>query len=359
MRTKSYLLSFVCIVGTTLLLLLFGDQRPSIQSIVTETHKQLTNNLRTFKDNLKVVEEKRLEADEEYLSLLGFTQPEPRLYPGVVWTNTSLPVVVTYLLDGQAEHGVSLIRNIAHYLPNHTVLIYNLGLGRYQLHLLQLNCNNSHCIVINFDLNAFPSFVSDDKLHAFRPLIIQDALNRAGAILYLACDQRLVTSSINQLIEKAVSSPGTGVVTWATKHAVTSLTHPRMFDYFSSSDDAFFFLPMVDVDRLLVYNTHTVHWKLMLPWVQCALIRDCIIPIGAQSAGCRFNKKPQYRYSGCHSYDVSAFNIVLGLTFKFNDMLYTYQDSASYFKKVTLAAATEEVTKLLENGTVDSSTTDS
>ncbi|XP_039278149.1 uncharacterized protein LOC120350077, partial [Nilaparvata lugens] len=259
--------------------------------------------------------------------------------------------------DGQAEHGVGLIRNVAHYLPNHTVIVYNLGLGRYQLQLLQLHCNNSHCVVINFDLNAFPSFVSDEKLHAFRPLIIQDALNRAGAILFLECDQRLVTSSVGQLTEAVTSS---GVVTWATQHAVTSLTHPRMFDYFSASDrrEAFYFLPMVDVSHILLYNTEQVHFKVMLPWVQCALIRDCIIPIGAQSAGCRFNKKPQYRYSGCHSYDASALNIVLGLTYKFNDMLYAHHDATTYFRRVTLDEATQEVARLLENGT-DASTVDS
>ena len=51
---------------------------------------------------------------------------------------------------------------------------------------------------------------------------------------------------------------------------------------------------------------------LMLPWVQCSLVSECLEPIGAQSTGCRFDKKPQFRYSGCHGYDLSALNIILG-----------------------------------------------
>lgn len=34
------------------------------------------------------------------------------------------------------------------------------------------------------------------------------------------------------------------------------------------------------------------------------------------------NKKPQYRYSGCHDYDASALNVVLGLTFGFDEQKY-------------------------------------
>lgn len=54
MRTKSYLLGFICIVATSVLIILFGDQRPDIQSIVTETHKQLKNNIQTFKVRKKM-----------------------------------------------------------------------------------------------------------------------------------------------------------------------------------------------------------------------------------------------------------------------------------------------------------------
>lgn len=357
MRAKSYLLGFICIVATSILLILFGDQRPAIQSLVTETHKQLKNNIQTFKDNLKVAEEKRLAADEKYLTLLGFVT-SPRLYPSSVWTNTSLPIVVSYLFSGQPALGVGLARNIAHFLPNHTLLLYNLGLDKYELNLVLSYCNTSHCSVVDFDLGEFPSHVSEKRLHAFRPLIIQDALNHAGAVLFMENDLRLVSSSITPLITKALGTkeePGSGIVTWSMRQAVTSLTHPRMFHYFRTSDESFLFLQMVEATRLLIYNTPEVHSDIMLPWVQCALTQDCILPIGAQSVGCRFDKKPQYRYSGCHSYDSSALNIVLGLKFELDDTRYAVQNDETLFTKVTPSSASQELARLQENIT-DSST---
>lgn len=88
-----------------------------------------------FQDNLKEAEEKRWTVAEKYLTALGFTT-SPRLYPKDVWTNSSLPIIVSYLFDGDAELGVGLARNIAHHLPNHTLVLYNLGLGRYDLQLV-------------------------------------------------------------------------------------------------------------------------------------------------------------------------------------------------------------------------------
>lgn len=63
---------------------------------------------------------------------------------------------------------------------------------------------------------------------------------------------------------------------------------------------------------------------------------------GAQSAGCRFNKRPQYRYSGCHAYDTSALNIILGLYFNFDDSFYVHQESETYFNKIQSDEVTEE-----------------
>lgn len=161
-----------------------------------------------------------------------------------------------------------------------------------------------------------------------------------------------------------------GVMAWSTalKNPVSSLTHKKMFEYFHTDAENFYFQRMVLADVLMAVNLESVHKgelsknifldfvgkvglvsgnsryhvssilthsrtcnsflvtqffrqilfshfvsEIMLPWIQCALTQDCIIPIGAQSVGCRFDKRPQYRYSGCHGYDQSALNIVLSL----------------------------------------------
>ncbi|KAI4474480.1 hypothetical protein M0802_015369 [Mischocyttarus mexicanus] len=136
--------------------------------------------------------------------------------------------------------------------------------------------------------------------------------------------------------------PKSGVLTWPTRHAISSLTHPKMYEYFHASAESFFFLPLIRASHIVIRNTKDIREKIMLPWVQCALTRDCICPIGAQSAGCRFNKRPQYRYSGCHAYDTSALNIVLGLHFNFDDTSYTHQERETYFNKIQSEEIMEE-----------------
>lgn len=131
---------------------------------------------------------------------------------------------------------------------------------------------------------------------------------------------------------------------------VSSLTHKKMFEYFHTDSDNFIFSPMVSGSYLLIVNTENIHKDIMLPWVLCAITRDCIVPIGAQSAGCRFDKKPQYRYSGCHSYDTSALNIVLGLKFKFDYMKYSY-DGSKMFMSVTLDDAINSLREFEQNTT--------
>lgn len=77
--------------------------------------------------------------------------------------------------------------------------------------------------------------------------------------------------------------------------------------------------------------------------------------VGAQSNGCKFNKKPLYRYSGCHGYDESAFNIVLGLTWHLDNSMYSLPSDSSWniFYKETL----EKSTRILESRRRNSSET--
>ncbi|CAG9856491.1 unnamed protein product [Phyllotreta striolata] len=352
MRTKNFFVTVSVIVTLSLMFVLFGQEKPeSIHDIVSTTNEQIRN----FQVNLRDAETKTLNADEKYLKILGFVD-EPRSYPKDVWTNTSLPVVVTYVREGQESQAIGFVINMAKVLPNNTVLIYNLGLDEQGFKLLTNFCNSSRCRVVDFDLNRFPPHVLLENLHAFRPLIIQDALQHTGAVFFLESNYRLSHNVITKLFEdRALKS---GVLAWPLdlKNPVSSLTHKKMFEYFLTDADNFLFLEMVKSDALLIVNTPIVHRQVMLPWVQCALTQDCIFPVGAQSAGCKFDKKPQYRYSGCHGYDASALNVVLGLLFKQDGGAYTcYDNSSGYFDVIPLNEADRLLKRLESNSTTEES----
>lgn len=340
MRARSLLLFLICIVGSSIVFIVFSNQRPSIQTLVTETHKQL----RSFQENLKDVEEKRLVTDSKYLALLGLD--------GQTNTTPLVPksqnvTVVSLLRPGNEQNIYGFVKNVSHFLPNNSIVVYSVGLNDDALQAVRSICNSSKCNVVQFDLSSFPAHAEDDRLHVYRPLVIQTALNTLENVLYMDSNVRLNSSDVSKYL-----LPKSGILTWPTRHAISSLTHPKMYEYFHTSRDSFLFLPLIRASRLIIRNTNEIREKVMLPWVQCALTRDCICPIGAQSAGCRFNKKPQYRYSGCHAYDTAALNIVLGLYFNFVDTYYIHREGETYFFKMEPEEVNEEYLSIVKQNNV-------
>jgi len=95
--------------------------------------------------------------------------------------------------------------------------------------------------------------------------------------MFLDPNVRIISPNVSKLFTLYSNK---SIVGWETRMATTTLTHPKMFDYFRTPADNFFFLPLVLVNKLIVYNTLDMHQDIMLPWIQCALISECISPIG-------------------------------------------------------------------------------
>lgn len=127
-----------------------------------------------------------------------------------------------------------------------------------------------------------------------------------------------------------------GIKSWSIEAPTSALTHSRMFEYFHTTADNFYFHRMVRSNHLLISISEST-WQpfelgIMLPWVRCALTEGCISPLGSQwRSSCRLDKKPHYRYSGCHHYDMSALNVLLGVAYNFSNSKYSSQPSSFFF----------------------------
>ena len=135
-----------------------------------------------------------------------------------------------------------------------------------------------------------------------------------GAVFWLDPLTSFTSAELFLLVNQAKR---VGVVSWPIIPPTSSLTHPDMFIYFNTSADKYHMHRMVDANQFIIYNTEHIHYHLLFPWVKCALDYHCISPHGAKTTGCNFDQKPKYKYSGCHKYDTSAFNILLGQMYNF------------------------------------------
>jgi Protein of unknown function (DUF1647) len=212
------------------------------------------------------------------LQYLGFTTP--------IYNGTKLPfAVVTYALNGQFASTVLFVANIIQHFKmsnNEPLIVYDLGLSDTDLHALQSTCNSTKCTVVTYDLSRYPSYVSDERMHAFRPLIITDVLRRVKTVLFLENNLRIrgVDKAKELMAIKAKTETGSGVIGWTTVvQAVSSRTHYKMFDYFETNADNFIFMPMVTLANGAIF-TESVIDKIMLPWCRCSLTPECIHPIG-------------------------------------------------------------------------------
>ncbi|XP_076320503.1 uncharacterized protein LOC143230582 isoform X2 [Tachypleus tridentatus] len=340
MKSKSFVALLSCIIITSIVVCLFEDSKPLIHDFLSSSERQITHQLKDIKTP-------DVESNQEYLKILGFTDT-PWLYFSNN-SNMTLPVIVTAVLPGESEVALVFIKSSEKFMPEHSLILYGLDLSVREATALQEACNLTKCTVRMFEFDYLPSHLHNLKLSAYRPVIIQEVLNKVGAVLWLDVQYTFKKKIPCHLLKRAEKN---GLVMWKVDHPTSSLTHQKMFDYFQVSQVYYYFHHMVESSHLILYNTETIHYRLMLPWVRCALTLDCIAPIGSQRFGCRFNKKPLYRYSGCHRYDMSALNVVLGLMYNFDSHSYAASDKDKFFGLVKQ----EFVSKTLKHSSSENNT---
>ncbi|XP_064642790.1 uncharacterized protein LOC135497054 [Lineus longissimus] len=271
------------------------------------------------KDSLR-----ELDIDKQYLNQLGFVGT-PNMF-GVSPINSSFPppVFVSAIYWKNVQYTREFISSLQQYLPERRVVIYDLGLSYYDKKEFSASCNiTMGCIFRSFDYSKYPYHIQSMETRAYLPVILQQALNDFGGIIWVDTSKEakyLITGDLKEILKKAQK---VGLVGWTVDEPTSALSHPKMFSYFKTKQDHYYFHRMISTETLVLFNTKMLHYDVMEPWVRCALIEECVRPTGAKNTACNYNRKPLYRYSGCHRYEMSAMNIILGLVFNFDCGEYT------------------------------------
>lgn len=311
MKTKNFYILVLFIAITSIAVWLASSPAtPNLKNIVKETHKQISN-LR----KVKLKEEKTLIVDDKYMDVLGFNVTPRTIFDQESQRRSQVPILATAVSSKNFDNVITFfLKSVNTYLKQKLkVILFDMGLDSSDLKKLKLSCNiTTSCRVRKFYLDEFPSHISNWDTKAYKPLAIQILLQEYGSVFWSDTNEYFISGGIERVLETAQRS---GLAAWTIQPPTSAFTHPKMFGFFNKKPELYFFHRMVKTDHLVIYNTKKIRDKVMFPWVQCALLEECISPTGSQRSGCRLGYKPRHKYSGCHKYEMSCFNIVLGMSF--------------------------------------------
>ncbi|KAJ8035356.1 hypothetical protein HOLleu_22555 [Holothuria leucospilota] len=198
-------------------------------------------------------------------------------------------VLVTACSSDHYNEAMGFIGSAQKQMPGKKIIVYDLGLNQRMREKMKSLC---HVELRSFPFQAYPPHVGSLHTYAFKPILINLALNEFGAIYYGDSSIRFL-KSLKELLPGIERHHGfmTVIRGFDPKHKQEDVTHhyfltvPEMFkklkvnrdEYFNSNFSA----PHVQPGTQLIINSTTIQSKLMQPWLHCALEQTCIAPPGS------------------------------------------------------------------------------
>ncbi|XP_071853026.1 uncharacterized protein [Apostichopus japonicus] len=199
-------------------------------------------------------------------------------------------VLIAAFSDNHYKEAMGYIGTAQKHMPGKRIIVYDLGLSNALQQKVRQLCDVE---LRRFPFNNYPDHVR--KLHSFawKPIIINLSLNEFGAIYYGDASIRF-KNSLKVLLPGIERHHGymTNILHFdPTKAHHYKLTVPAMFtklgidreEYHNCNNSA----PHIQPGTQLIINSTTIQTKLMQPWLQCALEKECITPKGSSRANHR------------------------------------------------------------------------
>ena len=222
-------------------------------------------------------------------------------------------VIAGAVSSNHLEEVKDMIASVQHFYPSLHIVIYNLGLTNLEIETLESYCNVH---VRQFNFSKYPDFILHVKFYSWKPLLVRELSKQFDIIFYFDASIRLmkpVVDIVLPLMKDFPFIPGSTFRHMAAKNIIRT-THDGMLQYLNITqsreelDD--FGLVQAGVWAMRV-NDLTVS-KILEPWVDCALHKECIAPEGAHLKCNKVNETDaKGAYRDCHRYDQSALNMIL------------------------------------------------
>ncbi|VDN57694.1 unnamed protein product [Dracunculus medinensis] len=270
----------------------------------------------------------------------------------------SKPVIVTAFSQTHWSRGRRLIASIRRHLPDHLIIVYDLGLDFINARFLSFLCNVKYR---KFYFKHYPERVAKVREFRWKPIIIAEILQEYDTLWYFDSTVMLKKtnlSNIYNLLEchkNAASDPKVLTPREIQKncrnssylfhiyagHGIFSATHPDLYQYFPTN---LFKIKtpkarMYDAGLVFVVRTARTVQQFLRWYVACALESKCMAP-RRSVLRCKFDKNDFFGiYARCHRYDQSVINLLVANAFQYDYRFYTSGFNDEFFEVNRLDSA--------------------
>ena len=221
-------------------------------------------------------------------------------------------VCFTGISANHYEEANKMFTTVQKCLPDKKVIVFDLGLRESQRKNLteRKNLELRH---FPFDAYKNLSHVKNLQSYAFKGIMVKMiALEYPDSVIFYGdASVRMISCNISSVLNHLRKFP---IFSGAPNHfKAIAFTHDGMINYlkFPKERKDMAAVPTIQSGcYLLLVNNETRH-KIVDPWEDCSLHKECIAPNGCKTWPCHFTTEHDGHYVGCHRYDQSALNLIL------------------------------------------------
>ena len=219
-------------------------------------------------------------------------------------------VYVTALSDNHFQEANYMFASVTNCFPNKEIIVYDLGLSvAHRDELVQ----QYHIQLRNFPFEEYSNltYLKNLFLYGWKPIIVKEVSLEYDIIMYGDASVRMVSCNITPALEHLLQFPffsGAPIF-----YRTIEFTHDGMIHYLKFPKSR---TDMANIETfqggcwLLLVNDES-RKKIIDPWMDCAMHKECMAPTGSKRVPCNFAKTQNGDYVGCHRYDQSALNLIL------------------------------------------------